>query len=311
MFRFWRPSNRIGRLLTRPGRSSSRLARRVLVSAVLAAAFIVGLAGPAGATWSVVAVDTETREVGVGFASCLDPAVLGEPDEVLIPMVFAPGVGGGIYTDTVDTAIDAEMLGLLSQGFSPEQILNNIAAVQSEARARGQYSVVTVDGASAVRSGFDVSGFEEQGSSYAVQGNGVQPLVVATVVDAVEAALGEDAPIADVVVEGIVAGSDVGGDIRCGDQTALFAQVVVVGPDDTVEQPGFILTVVVDEGDGQNPGELLQAEYANGASGLVDVGTASGRGIFVYLAAGVLGLIMIGSGAVVFRYGIGNRAARQ
>ncbi len=303
MFLFWRSSD-ISTTLRR------RFVRPLIVS-IITVAVVAGFAGPAAATWSVVVSDTDSAEVGVGFASCITPSVLGEPETVLIPMVFVPGVGGGIYTDTVETAVDAEMLGLLSQGFSPEQILNNVLAVESESRARGQYSVVTVDGASAVRSGSAISGFEMNGASYAVHGNGVQPTVVTEVANSVEQSLKTDADLSDTVVEALLAGGDAGGDVRCGEQAALFAQVVVVGPQDTVEEPSYLLTVVVDEGDGQNPLTVLAAEHAKGSSGLIDVGTAGGRGVWVYLAAGILGVIMIGSGAVVFRYGIGNRAARK
>ena len=303
MLPFWRSSGIVDRPRGRLARSCIGLAVTVSV--------VVGLVSPAGATWSVVVADTGSKEVGVGFAACLNPSILGEPEDPLIPMVFNPGIGGGIYIDTVDTAVDAEMFGLLSQGFSPEQILNNIIAVPSEARARGQYSVVTVDGASAVRSGSEIVGFEDQGSSYAIQGNGVESIAVPEIVEAVEKAMMDDRPVASVVVDGLLAGSEAGGDLRCGEQTALFAQVVVVGPDDTVDEPGYILTVVVDDDDGQNPVAILAAEHEKASAGLLDVGSAGGRGFLVYILAAVLGAIMIGSGVVIFRYGIGNRAARK
>ena len=226
-------------------------------------------------------------------------------------MVFSPGVGGAIYTDTVDTSVEAEILGLLSQGLSPDQILNNVMAVENESRARGQYAVVTVDGASAVQSGSEVTGQQNNGSSYTVHGNEVASGVVEAVTASLEADRGTEKPLSDVVVDALVAGAAEGGDVRCGDQTALFAQVVVVGPEDTPTKPGYFLTVVVDQGDGQNPVEILAQERTASQQGLFDVGTASGRGIWVYAFAATLGLMMLASGAVIFRYGMGNRVARR
>ena len=285
--------------------------RRLVAGGLAGVAVVFCLATPADATWAVVAADPETKEVGVAFASCLDPEVLGDPEEPLIPMVFSPGLGGAIYTDTVDTSVEAEILGLLSQDLSPDQILNNVTAVENESRARGQYAVVTVDGASAVRSGSAVVGQQNNGASYTVHGNEVASGVVEAVTASLEADRGTEKPLSDVVVDALVAGAAEGGDVRCGDQTALFAQVVVVGPEDTPTKPGYFLTVVVDQGDGQNPVEILAQERTASQQGLFDVGTASGRGIWVYAFAATLGLMMLASGAVIFRYGMGNRVARR
>ncbi|MDH5520334.1 MAG: hypothetical protein OEZ14_07365, partial [Acidimicrobiia bacterium] len=68
---------------------------------VVVAVVVIG-AGPAAATWSIIAVDPETGEVGAAMAACSPVAALGESDEVPAPIVLVPGRGVAVAQGSVD-----------------------------------------------------------------------------------------------------------------------------------------------------------------------------------------------------------------
>ena len=138
----------------------------------------------------------------------------------------------------------------------------------------------------------------------------VNQSVINEALNAYVRAVDNSEPLDQALVDALVAGSNSGGDRRCGTQSALFAQLVVAEPGDNPLEPATLLTVTVDEGDGQNPVLLLSEAFDQGQSGWVDAGQRSSVGVprvAVAIFAVLIGII----GFVVLRKGMGNRVARR
>ncbi|MCP4225300.1 MAG: hypothetical protein GY773_18330, partial [Actinomycetia bacterium] len=78
--------------MTHDTRRPSVLVRGLLGAIVAIISVIVTLASPAEATWSIVAADAESDEVGAVIASCVPVEILGRVEEPLVPIVVIPGV---------------------------------------------------------------------------------------------------------------------------------------------------------------------------------------------------------------------------
>ncbi len=237
--------------------------------ATLSAAAILLLAlvpSPSEATWSIVGVDPETGEVGVAVASCVPAAVLGDLDKPLGLVALAPGKGAGISQALLNNDVPPRMVDLLNEEGTSAEVLAEVTSPEfdSDPQQR-QHGVVTSDGVAAGFTGSEnmTVALDRQGPNVTAQGNIL--VSEAVVVDAV-AAFGADAdaPLAERLVNALVAGAAAGGDSRCGDQTALFAQVVVAGPNDDPQSPTVLLLTTVNEGDGSNPVTLLADLYRGG-----------------------------------------------
>ncbi|MEL6983359.1 MAG: hypothetical protein AAFO29_13120, partial [Actinomycetota bacterium] len=107
-------------------------------------------------------------------------------------------------------------------------------------------------------------------------------------------------------------GSEAGGDRRClEEQTALFAHLAVAELDDDPSTPSLVVTVLVDEGDGQNPVALLDTFLDEGRLGWIDVGLADDPiGLSRVLVLVVATLLAIAA-YLVIRRGLGHTSARR
>ena len=274
----------------------------------------LGLAGPASATWSIVAVDPDTGQVGAAMASCVEAGVLGEPDEVLVPVVLVPGLATGVTQATIDPTAPAELRRHLTDGASPAEAIALLLEDDERPTVR-QFAVVSLDGAVDTYTGDDV-----EGASRAVAGDGVssQGVLLAdeAVVDralaAFESSRAEGGSLDRALVDALVAGSAEGGDRRCEpEQTALFAHVAVSEPDDDPLRPSLLVTVTVDEGDGQNPVAILDAAIDDGRLGWVDAGRGD-EPLGVPRAAVMLaGAAMAVAAVLLLWKGMGSPSARR
>ncbi|MEL7157990.1 MAG: DUF1028 domain-containing protein, partial [Actinomycetota bacterium] len=276
----------------------------------------------AGATWSVVAVDPETGEVGAAIASCVPGDILGEPTGPLVPVALVPGVGAGVSQGQLDVGAPGRIIELLETGSDPAAVVDDLTDPERDALfAVRQHAVVAaVDGPAAsatvaAHTGAELSAaaLDRQGDGVSVQGNLlVADAVVDDALGAYASARAADGALADALVDALVAGARAGGDRRCGDQTALFAQVVVAGPDDDPTQPTTVLTVLVADGDGRNPVEELATAWSEGRRGLIDLDQPSPAGgrwfrIAVFVVAGA----MVGGAVLAFARGLGAVSARR
>lgn len=294
--------------------------------AIVAATLVV--AAPADATWSIVAVDPETGEVGAAMASCASAGMLGEPDQVLVPVVLVPGRGAGLTQGLIDPAAPVGLRQLLTDGASPDTVIAELLAIDEQPEAR-QFGIATLPGTAAEgQTGPDAVSFtgslvegpwaDGGGDLMAAQGLLLAPGsddatrgVVGATIDAYDQAVGSGASLADALVAGLNAGSQAGGDKRCdADQTALFAHLAVAAPGDDPFQPSTLITVTVDVDDGQNPVPLLVDALAEGRSGWVDAGLRQPTGI-PRMAVMAVGALLAIAAFFVLRAGMGNTSARR
>ncbi|MGE0639660.1 MAG: DUF1028 domain-containing protein [Thermoanaerobaculia bacterium] len=165
-------------------------------------------------TFSIVAADPATGEVGVAVASRF--FAVG----AVVPYARA-GVGAVATQASANTSYGPGALDLLALGASPAEALA-ILTRADEGRAQRQAGVVSATGESATYSGPDCNAWAggRSGPGYAVQGN---ILTGEPVVAAMEKAFLDSAgkPLAERLYAAIVAGDAAGGDSR-GKQSAVL-----------------------------------------------------------------------------------------
>ncbi len=277
---------------------------------------IVTLASPAEATWSIVAADAESDEVGAVIASCVPVEILGRVEEPLVPIVVIPGVAIGVTQAQMNLDAPAHMRELVAAGATPDEIIDELTSPSfDEMASLRQHAIVRLPSEVAAATGSDNApeAIDQVADGVSVQGN---LLVSRAVVDETMAAFlvadANNADLALALVDGLVAGSEAGGDRRCGEQTALFAQLVVARAGDDPSAPSTLLTVSVDQGDGQNPVTLLAAAFREGKTGFIDAGTSEpGSGglvrVLVLVVAGIMAVVSL----VALKRGMGSIAARR
>lgn len=311
---------------TPASRSSIRRPRKrtaLALTLIATVTALVSLATPASATWSIVAVDTETGEVGVALASCVAANVLGDSDKVLVPAVLVPGRGAGIAQGTLNLEAPETMRILIEDGATPTQVVEALTAADFEEQPSiRQYGVVTLPTDDRPAEADSHTGESAGAFAVARPWDGgravvsVQGVLMADELVADEALLGFEAEwsngssLTDSLAAGLAAGSAIGGDRRCDEQTALFAHVAVAGPDEDGLQPEMLLTVTVDEGDGQNPVPLLIEALDQGRTGWIDQGANRPAGIPRLLVLGI-GVVLAVAAFFVFRAGMGTPSARR
>jgi uncharacterized Ntn-hydrolase superfamily protein len=277
---------------------------------------VLGWSAPAGATWSIVASDDASGQVGAALASCLPADILGDPNRPLTPVVLVPGAAAAVAQAAVNLDAPPRIRELVAAGASPTEIVDDLASPSfDEVPEIRQYAAVRLDGGAAAitGSGTEPVALDRSGPGVSVQGNLLtSEQVVTRTYDRFEEVRRGGSDLATALVEGLAAGSEAGGDRRCGDQTALFAQVVVAEPGDPAAEPSYLLTVTVDEGDGQNPVPVLVEAHRSGRRGLIEAGLAPpGSGNVVRIVVLVLAAIALLAAVIVFRRGLGSMAARR
>ena len=219
-----------------------RRARRAVP--VLAAA--LALAAPAHATWSIAAVDPETREVGVAGASC----ILGA--EVLARLV--PGAAAVAAQAIPNVAVRDEIARRAAAGEDPGALLGDVTGLGHDRvlgfplAALRQYGVASLGDPehAANFTGRWTVGWAggRTGPGVAVQGNMLRG---AEVVEQALHAFEQKTPgcrrsLADRLMDALEAGARAGGDRRCSPElAALSAFVVVSDPDDPPGRPSLHL----------------------------------------------------------------------
>jgi MYXO-CTERM domain-containing protein len=228
-------------------------------------ALITVIAAPASAhaTWSIVAVDPDTQQVGVAVASCVE-APFGT---TILPDVagVVPGVGALAAQALYDADLRDYAVEQLASGLSPEEVIEAVLAVDNGDQVR-QYGVVTLDGATANFTGDDCQDWAGgvEATHVSVQGNILYGPEVAD--DALAAFLAE-APscpftLADRLMLALEAGAAQGGDNRCSmEQSALAAVIIVADADDDEGAPTLDLRVPSQDPGGESPVALLRIEY--------------------------------------------------
>jgi uncharacterized Ntn-hydrolase superfamily protein len=180
---------------------------------------IVGLAmlvaSPAGATYSIVAADATTRQVGGAVTSCV------APQSVDIVYRSAPG-HGAIHAQAAANASGRDRgVALLEAGTAPADVIAQIATSSFDARFQSrQYGVVDLSGRAAGFTGSSAQQYREDRQGvvgsyvYSVQGNILTSIRVLDQAEAGFEARGCD--LAERLMLALEAGATNGeGDSRC------------------------------------------------------------------------------------------------
>lgn len=233
------------------------LAKRALVAVALLSPC---LPASASATWSVIVLDRTKGLIGVAGASCTS--------DVYGIMALVPGTGALMAQATGLPPAMREALRLLRAGISPDSVLRAITAPSMDtATEMRQYGIATFASGQAQFTGTATAGYhgERSANGALVQGNTlVGPAVLDRAMFAIQQAQAAGRPMEDIVMAGLRAGSDAGGDSRCGSQRATSAFLAVAKSGDVANWPFLTLRVVdVARGSSVNAVELLQARLAH------------------------------------------------
>lgn len=188
------------------------------MKAVIAIVVMLLTASPAFATFSIVAFDPVTGDLGVAVAS----RVFGVGNHV--PWAEA-GVGAVATQAAMNGGYGPRGLELLRQGLSAQQVLDRLLAEDKFERIEGrQVAIVDAKGNIAVHTGPAANEWKGhiKGATYSVQGNILAgPHVAEAMARAFDSATGE---LAERLYAALKAGDDAGGDRR-GRQSASILVV--------------------------------------------------------------------------------------
>jgi len=197
------------------------------------------------ATWSIVAVDAHTREVGAAAASCI------LSDEITIDdiAVLVPGTGAVVAQAFANLDAGRAIADAIARGDSPAAALAEVTAPGADERLGvdvsrlRQYGAVTFEAGPVSYTGAwngDWAG-ARAGPGVSVQGNILRgPEVVAEALAAFE----QDAAVclAERLLRALEAGAHAGGDRRCAAELgSLSAFVAVAQPGDARDEPSLRL----------------------------------------------------------------------
>jgi uncharacterized Ntn-hydrolase superfamily protein len=197
------------------------------------------------ATWSIVAVDPRTHEVGAAAASCI------LSDEITIDdiAVLVPGTGVVVAQALANLAAGRTVADAIARGESPAAALAQVTAAGADERLGvdlsrlRQYGAVTFEAGPVSYTGSwngDWAG-ARAGSGVSVQGNILRgPEVVEQALAAFEQRAGPC--LAERLLRALEAGAHAGGDRRCAAELgALSAFVAVAQPGDARDEPSLRL----------------------------------------------------------------------
>ncbi|HYH79181.1 MAG TPA: type II toxin-antitoxin system prevent-host-death family antitoxin [Longimicrobium sp.] len=229
---------------------------RGCLSLVALLGLVAATPDPASATWSIVAVDPRTREVGAAGASCT-PFVVGI-------VGLAPGRGAIVVQAMSNPLARMRGVEMLNQGATPASIVRALRDPELDPEEQ-QYGVAALGADSgAAYTGAEVfaASAAAHGPGVAVQGNTLpSAAVVHAAMAAYKAAADSGLPLAERLLRALEAGSAAGGDRRCGRQAAHSAFLGVARPGDEPRNPYVRLIIPDQSATGANPVHLLRRAY--------------------------------------------------
>lgn len=212
-------------------------------------------------TFSIVALDTVTGEIGSAGASCVGP--IGGIGAFILSDVIE-GIGG-IHTQASYLAQNQQNArARMLEGLSPQQIIDWLVAndAQNNPSIR-QYGIVdlTRNGESAAYTGSNCTNYKNHvtGSGYSIQGN---ILLGQIIIDTMQTAfLNTEGPLADKLMATLQAAKILGADTRCAargtSSQSGFVKVVRIGDGGTP----YLQIVVPDTPVGTDPINVLQGMF--------------------------------------------------
>ncbi len=217
-------------------------------------------------TFSIVAIDTVTGEVGSAGASCVDMnSFPGYTDDFLGELF--PAVGAINTQAYYHPTNQANARDRMNQGDSPSEIIdwliNNDVSGQPQIRQYGIVGFTDDAPESAAHTGNSTDDYKNHvlGRNYSIQGN---ILLGQQVLDSMEARfLSSPGDLACKLMAALQGAKMVGADTRCASNgtSSLFAFVKVAQTDDPFGEPSFIQSVRTSNGDNIEPIDTLQTLF--------------------------------------------------
>src|SRR5687767_4948302 len=209
----------------------------------------------ASATWSIVVLDRATGFIGVAGASCTS--------DVYGIMAVVPGTGALMAQGTGHPPAMREAIRLLRAGADPDSILRALSSPTLDSALQDrQYGIATFASGQRQFTGAALRDYrgERSADGVLVQGNLLAgAAVLDRAMEAIQHARAGRKPLEEVIMAGLKAGADAGGDSRCGAQRATAAFLAVAKPGDIPNWPFLTLRVVdADRGSAVNAVELLE-----------------------------------------------------
>ena len=228
--------------------------RRAMFALLIAGAF----PSTASATWSIVILDPRTQRIGVAGASCTG--------YVYGIMGLLPGKGVLIAQAVSSDPATQQAMKLLDQGASPDSIWRVIGnRVFDQQLSIRQYGLATLRGEFFQYTGDRTPDYhgDRRAPNVLVQGNTLPgPEVLDRIMAAIRDAQTAQRSVEDVLMAGLQAGADAGGDRRCGAQRAMSSFLVVAGPDEPVGRPYLSIIVFGADSAGVNAVDFLHTKFS-------------------------------------------------
>lgn len=219
-------------------------------------------------TFSIVAVDSITGEVGSAGASCVDLTNFpGLPDHFLGELF--PGLGAINSQAWYLQANQINARNRMNAGDTPSEIIdwlvNNDVNGQPGLRQYGIVAMVNGMPKSAAHTGSSTDDYKNHitGPNYSIQGN---ILLGQQVLDSMESRfLNAEGDLACKLMAALQGANMVGADSRCASNgtSSLFAFIKVAQPDDTFGNPSFVQSVRTSDAEGIEPIDSLQVLFDN------------------------------------------------
>lgn len=217
-------------------------------------------------TFSIVAVDSITGEVGSAGASCVDLFNWPGYSDDFLGELF-PGVGAINTQAYYNQTNQANARNRMNLGDTPEEIITwlieNDVNNQPQLRQYGIVALVNGSPESAAHTGVQTDDYKNHilGPNYSMQGN---ILLGQVVLDSMEARfLNAEGDLACKLMAALQGAKMVGADSRCADNgtSSLFAFIKVAQPSDIFGSPSFLLSVRTHDDTGIEPIDSLQVLF--------------------------------------------------
>ena len=228
--------------------------------------FFISIITQSQDTFSIVAMDTITGEVGSAGASCVDMNNFPGYDDDFLGELF-PGVGA-INTQAWYLASNqANARARMNVGDTPDEIIqwlyDNDVQNQPEKRQYGIVAIVNGSPQAAGFTGVQTDDYKNHvlGPNYSIQGN---ILLGQEILDSMEARfLNAQGDLACKLMAALQGAKVVGADTRCASNgtSSLFSFVKVAMPADTFANPSFVVSVRTSANAGIEPIDSLQVIF--------------------------------------------------
>ncbi|NQX85983.1 MAG: DUF1028 domain-containing protein [Flavobacteriaceae bacterium] len=236
-----------------------------LIILILLATFVIRFANSQD-TFSIVAVDSVTGEVGSAGASCVDLYQAGFPNDDFLGQLI-PNVGAINTQAYYMPANQTNATNRMNLGETPNQIISWLVEndVQSLPQFR-QYGIAAIINGSpeaAAHTGSSTDNYKNHivGSYYSIQGN---ILLGQEVLDSMESRfLNESGDLVCKLMAALQGANMIGADTRCASNgtSSLFAFVKVAQPTDVFGNPSFNVSVRTTNNSGVEPIDSLQTKF--------------------------------------------------